>query len=336
MEDEGIEKRPAEGQEVAANKRLKIAADAMDALERQELDDEKKRQYFMTYGVGYSLPHFWRAISYKTEPLDNESLLGRYKLVYFASTCRIEEEEENGEWIHRTARGTMELSIKRWSGQPALFGTYAIDTRKSNGEEDQGEASLGNYTSASFIENVIDWNSGRNSKIDSVPNAQPSSLTNTMGRKDFVLDRYPYNDVEWWQEVKAEGQNDLDSDSDSDSDFEYGDGLCHAVLKIVAKRFAMGLDHDYLRGNHYCEKLVPHDIGLMNLEVNEKRMKRYRNGRNSWICRHLRLPADVAFRIRQFVTPPPAFFLEEGDLVLVVEESKESDWTKTLIFRKVD
>jgi len=37
------------------------------------------------------------------------------------------------------------------------------------------------------------------------------------------------------------------------------------------------------------------------------------------MCAHLSVPSSVAFQIREFVTPPPVFYLEEGDFVLYGE-----------------
>ena len=53
------------------------------------------------------------------------------------------------------------------------------------------------------------------------------------------------------------------------------------------------------------------------------------------MCQHLNVPAEVAFTIREFVTPPPVFYVEEGDLVLHVEESLEIEWNKGMVSRKI-
>ena len=116
---------------------------------------------------------------------------------------------------------------------------------------------------------------------------------------------------------------------------------CGVVTKVVAQKRALALDPtDDLYENH-CGKLVAwtgegFDYGLDNLEWAEKAMNSYEDGNNSWMTRHLNVPAEVAFKIRQYVTPPPVFYVQEGDLVLVVEESLECEWNKTLIFRKVE
>jgi hypothetical protein len=45
-------------------------------------------------------------------------------------------------------------------------------------------------------------------------------------------------------------------------------------------------------------------------------------------------PSSVAFIIREYVSPPPVFYLQEGDLILEVEESESPEWYKLLVFRK--
>jgi hypothetical protein len=42
----------------------------------------------------------------------------------------------------------------------------------------------------------------------------------------------------------------------------------------------------------------------------------------------------VAFRIREYVTPPPIFYLQQDDLVLIVEHTRENEWERIFVFRK--
>lgn len=345
MDFGGREKRAADESEAAGDKRQRVEQDETlesDVLavweEEQKERREKRKQYYMTYGVGYSFRP--ASVSFKTDPLVNDDarLLGKYNLVFYKSRSATNPESDNYEKISRKARGNMELSLKTWNDKPALFGTFALDTRKSNGERDGGEASWGNYTEASFIENVTNLNPPRNAmtRLNFPPNPNGSE-----GQRDFLLDRYPYCGVEWWSDLGHEQQDEPDSDS-SDSDFEYGDGLCTATLKVVAEKCALPLwPYDALRGNDSLHTLLSEDgeiylqqDRMWTVDFAQGLMEAYRNGRTSWMHRQLNIPADVAFKIRQFVTPPPAFFVQEGDLVLSVEESKEAGWFKTLVFRQ--
>jgi hypothetical protein len=116
--------------------------------------------------------------------------------------------------------------------------------------------------------------------------------------------------------------------------------LLRLSMKVVARRRALALyPKDNLHSNYYGKNInwsvEGYDYNTDNSEWADKAMESYRDGSNSWMCQNLKVPAGVAFAIRKFVTPPPVFYVEEGDLVLYVQESLLIEWNKTLIFRKV-
>jgi hypothetical protein len=120
-------------------------------------------------------------------------------------------------------------------------------------------------------------------------------------------------------------------------DESLSDELCGAILNVVDKPTALGLHPDQLCDNLYDPKwATSHDI--FDAENGEERAEtltaRYRDASTSWVCKHLGVPDSIAFRIREYVTPAPIFYLREGDLVLTVEESRGYEWTKVLVFRK--
>lgn len=303
----------------------------------------KKEEYYMTYGVGYKLEQY-PALKFKTASLANKNLVGdKYELVFYASQKdNIDKETvQDAECICRTARGGLELSVKEWDGKPALFGKFTMDTRTTNGTLDENH-SWGNYPSCSFVELVVtDCNPGeflngfnmvKNSASRDTSNDEPGDLGTSLGRKAFVLDREPYDECCWWKDLHTQWQE----------DFYEEDRHCGAILKIVAQRRALALDPtDKLQYNHYGKQVAWSTTGQGytyesdNEEWAEKAMKQHQDGNNPWMCQHLHVPAEVAFKIREFVMPPPVFYVEQGDLVLVVEESKEIEWIKTCIFRKV-
>lgn len=155
----GNRKRPNEADTSSnkkqKNKKQKTAPDPETLKRMKDEREEKRRQYYMTYGVGYEFNDKNPDFHFQTEPLVNESLVGKYKLVLYASD-KFVGEDTDGEAICRTARGTMELAVTEWNDKPALVGSYAIDTRMSNGEYDI-KGSWGEDTSFSFIEHVTDF-----------------------------------------------------------------------------------------------------------------------------------------------------------------------------------
>jgi hypothetical protein len=79
-------------------------------------------------------------------------------------------------------------------------------------------------------------------------------------------------------------------------------------------------------------------------EEAEDVLQQYLDGSNSWMWFYLGLPAEVASHSRQFLTPPPVFFLEKDDIILGFDEYYQSwagrgrrspeSWTKTIIMRR--
>jgi hypothetical protein len=151
-----------------ATRKRKQQEEAEDRKKRQKLEvqereknhrDEQRRLYHLTHGVGYQLEQS-PELQFKTEPLVNETLVGKYELVFYSSQNIGEDEEDNSEDISRTARGTLEPSMKEWNDNPALFGFYQIDTRMSNGSRDFDEH-WGKFPCSVFIENVSNFDPNR-------------------------------------------------------------------------------------------------------------------------------------------------------------------------------
>mmetsp|Transcript_30296 Transcript_30296/g.54810 ORF Transcript_30296/g.54810 Transcript_30296/m.54810 type:complete len:352 (+) Transcript_30296:261-1316(+) len=323
-----------------ATRKRKQEEKAEDRKKRQKLEmqereknhrEEQRRLYHLTHGVGYQLEQS-PELQFKTEPLVNETLVGKYELVFYSSQNIGEDEEDNSEDISRTARGTLELSMKECNDKPALFGFYQIDTRMSNGSLDFDEH-WGKFPCSVFIENVsncdpnrLGLNGVRVFETDDSENSQ--SLDSSKGRKEFIVDRVACQNYEWWKNLHTREEDELWN--------EY----CGLVMKVFARRRALALyPKKNLHSNYYGKNInwsvEGYDYNTDNSEWVDKAMESYRDGRNSWMCQHLNVPAEVAFAIREFVTPPPVFYVEEGELVTYVQESLPIEWNKTLIFRKV-
>jgi hypothetical protein len=73
-----------------------------------------------------------------------------------------------------------------------------------------------------------------------------------------------------------------------------------------------------------CPETDPGTSPTVTIEEAEQMMQNYQHNKCLWMQRHTNLPAGVVHRIGEFVSPPPVFFLEEGDLVL------DMDWGKAL------
>lgn len=295
----------------------------------------------MTYGVGYQLDiHPYPDLSFDCHPLSNENLVGKYKLVFYASDGdeTIFRGMPHGEHICRTAQGSMELSMKEWDEIPALYGTYTIDTRSSDGSPGGG---WGRFSSGCFIEHVTDWDPEDDSHLDgfkilsrvatNCPDIPLDSFYNKAGRKHFVLSRGS-TDVEWWHDLLYDAYKGPKNRSK--------DALCGAVMKLSACRQYLSLDPtDTLPHNDYGSKntawAATGEGYNFTTRRAERALERYQDGRNSWMCQHLNVPATVAFRICEYVTKPPVFCIEKDDLVLVVDESISKRWMKALIFRKI-
>jgi hypothetical protein len=299
---------------------------------QRERELKQKPLYFKTFGVGYQdVPSLQRR-----EMLSNEDLVGKYKLVFYSSLTEMKE------CIHRTARGSMTLSVKEWAGIPALHGEYRLNTESSCRIQNEKEYSWdddafepwGEDTCGAFIEAVTESKSytRRSNGFNIFSNPGENA-------KLFVLDRNAASG-DWWEEIGV-GNSDPDGVGNSDSEEEESedecdddlDQWCGASLEIVRERVALGLESDILHGIEYkpnTNGIVPNTNGNHADEM----MSMYRDGSNSWTCKHFGVAPDVAFRMREFVTPPPVFFVEPGDLVLTVEESKECEWQKQLVFRK--
>jgi hypothetical protein len=295
--------------------------------ERIKLLTKEKKDYFKYHGVGYQPVPSLRLCR---EPLRNEALVGAYKLVYYSSSrpCATEESE----CIHRTVRGDMQLSTKKWNGIPALYGEYSFFDAEST---PLGVHQDTNEIKASFIERVSGpWMpplpDDETSKDSDDPDSDSDDSYDTGASKVFYLrqESHPHWNLvgsDWWRDIDEEVT-------------EYPDDLmteemwCQASMMIVDQRCALGLESDEL----YYLNYVPNTSGVVPTNANhaDEMMATYKNGRNSWTCKHLGVPCQVASRIREFVTPPPVFFLEPGDLLLDIEDAREMEWTKCLVYRK--
>lgn len=319
--------------------------------EQKRRFEQAKAEYNAALGVGYEPPQEG-LLEFKDEPLDADSLLGTYELVFYSS------DDCDSEDIHRTAKGVLKLSMSEWStaGTPALLGRYCIDNRATVNSYGYSSAvhGLGEHNAGSFIELVKSsnwsipefWDGFDIINGSSNNNADSHEFASKQGRKEFLLcreaepgtielfkaDLNNSDEDPWWNDLEQVTENEYEME---DMNHEY----CGAVLKVVAKRHALGLASDQLYDNMYRPNgrrvQLPQDE-LENVKVADKLMAQYRDGSNSWMCSHLQVPPDIAFKIREFVTPPPVFFLEENDLMLVIQESNSPEWEKQLIFRKVE
>lgn len=323
--------------------------------------DDPKRAYIRTFGVGYEEPreleqYFGRDV-YGPTP-DIASLEGGYSIVYYSSFRGCPVDEDQGESIGRTARGRAHLMVKDWHGAPALLGGYQIDCMASVGGGGRSHG-WGETVASTFIENSIGWDprgyagfniydkTAYDDEFDELSDdgAKPSS-DNEMR---LVLDR-DLSSVEWWQELGTKDEEEQEG--------EVGDmyKYCGGTLSVLNKRVALGLSPDRLYENKFCPQGCPkHDLlelveekkdgddypknnveraHELNLERAKKLMEEYSNG-SSYITKHLGLSQQVASHIREFVTPPPVFYLEKGDLILRIEESSEPEWDKTVVLRKM-
>jgi len=92
-----------------------------------------------------------------------------------------------------------------------------------------------------------------------------------------------------------------------------GEAFLHVITKKQRLHFCLdsGLDGTF----------PPLFLTKTNKEA-EILLAQYHDASSSWLCRHdISLPTDVAFKIRQFVCPPPVLFLEEGDLCLSIKDA---------------
>ena len=78
-------------------------------------------------------------------------------------------------------------------------------------------------------------------------------------------------------------------------------------VRVIAKRTAAFLRWEHLAGDRF---------DIPSLELAKQRMEQYNSNRCLWMHRHTNLRVEVIKRIGDFVSPPPVFYLEEGDLVL--------------------
>lgn len=291
-----------------------------EAEVRAEHRKKEKRDYYLTYGVGYESPlNSSGDIRFKREM--NVSV-GTYDLVFYSSN-------NDGEDIHRTARGALMLSEEEWDGKPALHGHFIIHASLTDGENSSDDPwqcipYMGDSLSGAFIEHVTDWDPSRVSNGFHIFD----DTARDKGTKKFILIKGEFRSSDMW----FSDLHELTEDSYWDVE-----KLSGAILTVVDRPIALGLDPDRLCENEYDpEGATSHN--LYNAENGQERAEtltaRYRDASTSWVCKHLGVPDAIAFRIREYVTPAPVFYLREGDLVLTMEDSRECEWERILVFRK--
>ena len=78
----------------------------------------------------------------------------------------------------------------------------------------------------------------------------------------------------------------------------------------------------------------------MSLEDSVIQMNNYHmgNGTKSWLCHFFNIPEDVVALIRAYTTPPPVFYFEPDDVVLVYCKAETNDCycEKYFVLRKAD
>jgi len=309
-------------------KKQKAIADALAGIQSQKMrvmsDFEK---YFLSPGVSYE---FWDdspscELKYRQKKLENKELEGKYDLVFYA-TSRICCDDQDVESVHRTATGKMEVWIDEWGGKPALVGNFSLnstapgtlfhdyDYYDCNGRGHLINQMDGDWTSGGIAEMVTDEKAYMECNgMNVIDNGSPEY------EKMFLLKRDCYGGGRrrWYE--GAELEEDLLDD------------YCGAKISIVANKAALGLSFD-----HYHD-FTPEYQGIKprDLKHAEELFDDHQTGRRfSWITNHLGLPSNVASVVGKFVTPPPVFFVQPGDLVLEVEESREPEWQKYFLFRK--
>lgn len=250
------------------------------------------------------------------DPIRGEDLLGEYDVIFVESDPR----GFSNHYIHRSARGTFKFSMKKWNEEPALCGIWRVDPDFEDDEMNGG-----------MIEAVTE-----NKKYAGVYNGFnifPSEATSHS--KFFVVQRGLVSDGwKWWDDLPTE------DDDDSCAAGDRLDEFCGASLSIIGKRTPLALaDTDFLPSATGKRVISIKSKGGVSkpesIEEAESMLKRYRDGSNSWMCQHLPgIKAKIAARVREFITPPPILFLEPGDLLVEIEESKECEWRKYFILRK--
>jgi len=291
----------------------------VSSAEKRTAKEADRKEYFRTFGVGYELED---SVGKGSVP-DRASLEGYYKIVYYKSTRNCPQSLDDDEYeenIGRTARGWAQLEMKDWNGKPALYGKYKIDCEPSfgdrfsigpDGDHKVHSGNWGETRSGSFIENSIGWKSAGY-------NGFGIHAANEINLVVDVL--YEFNhEYKWWENIR------LSTDDGTERDDDY----CGGILNVTKSSVALRLCPDWLAGNSFRRSLEP----LHGDDANAEELMASYKHKASWVTRHLGFSNKVAFLIREYVTPPPIFYLEKGDLLLNIEESSECEWNKTVVFR---
>lgn len=221
------------------------------------------------------------------------------------------------------------LSFQIWEGRPALHGEFEIYAGLKNGKacpDDQWNRDRYVYygLSGAFIEHVTDLDTSR----FSYGIFDDTGIDKGKGKKHLILitGKFTAND-KWFSDL----QEMID-------DYEQEDELRCAILKVVDKPIALGLHPDRLYEFFEYDPMGATTHDLFHAENGQERAETlsalYQDVSSSWLCKHLCVPDGIAFRIREYVTPAPVFFLRKEDLVLTVEDSTGNDFPRILVFRK--
>ncbi|CAB9496624.1 expressed unknown protein [Seminavis robusta] len=257
-------------------------------------------QRFKAYGIDE-----WKQFDGKDDPF----LVGTYHPIYYSSS-RLVPDHEMEDVSRGGLRGCMKLSLTS-SGDTstALAGEFELDYT--------GNDSL--FQASRPCGSLVDSKAFLDTANESIDNLHDNPTSKTL-----VLNRKIGLDPTWFRSLDKTA---LSRDTKT---------YCSAKLRVVggSKPYALGLEFDQLPAALHAFTPTyggeqPEDLGHALAMLSK-----YRNGRNSWIHKHLGWPDKVASLIRSFMAPEPVMLIKPGDLVLEVEESPEREWTKTFIFRK--
>eukprot|EP00816_Leptocylindrus_hargravesii_P012857 CAMPEP_0196826616 /NCGR_PEP_ID=MMETSP1362-20130617/93718_1 /TAXON_ID=163516 /ORGANISM="Leptocylindrus danicus, Strain CCMP1856" /LENGTH=433 /DNA_ID=CAMNT_0042207195 /DNA_START=229 /DNA_END=1532 /DNA_ORIENTATION=+ len=275
------------------------------------------------------LPAECNRISFCTEPLTNDDLLqGSYDVVFYMSSSNMSNES-----LNRTVKGKVEFSMKSRRSDSALH-IHLILTepflKTSSGKYIEVTDQLRSSTECLHTEkeffSTIFPNQSQSTKHEDFESA--------LGRRNFVTQTCNYKHKEdWWNELHKALAPDDDDDDYWSGPAEY----LGFALKRISKRVSLGISRDHpssedskfhslkLNTNHLLQKPDCNELA-------EELIAKYCDGSNSWMYTHLEIPSSIAFQIRVFITPPPVFYLEEGDLA-APDDDDDDYWNEPAEYR---
>jgi len=307
-----------------------------------------KKKYFALPGIAYEhpvmcfgddgfnadlleeyLPAECNRIAFSSEQLTNEVLIGTYDLVFFSNYSVYEQ-------VNRAVKGKVDITMKDVNGEPALHIYYRIDgaERVFRGEYDKGmKIQFFPRIDGECIEvtnqlrsstKLLQESNGHFGSIFQKEGVRDEEFESALGRRNFIDQLFPDEakpDDEWWNDLPEALTVDDEylPDHFDEQDIDYW-GM---ALKRISRRVPLGVSRDYPGHESNFNVIELNTNHILKdpkcLEVADNLSIQYKDGSNSWMCAHLGVPSSVAFQIREFVTPPPVFYLEEGDFVLYGE-----------------